>query len=69
MDLQNKYCKASEDNFYKLIELGIKLADDIFPMGNFIFIENNFMIIEDETYRGSLDEEIYLKDGIFVLKS
>lgn len=68
MDLENKYCKATEENFYKLVELGIKLADDIFPDGNFIFIENNFMIIENENYKGSLDEEIYLKDGIFILK-
>ena len=68
MNLENKYCKLTEKNFYKLIELGIKLVDNIFPEGDYIFIENNAMIIEYEEYKGSLDEEIYLRDGIFVLK-
>lgn len=67
MNLENKYCRLTEENFYKLIELGIKLSDDIFPKGDYIFIENNFMIIEKEKYKGSLDEQICLKDGTFVL--
>lgn len=67
MNLENKYCKATEENFEAILKTGIKLADDIFPDGNYIFIENGVMIFENENYKGSLDEEIHLINGAFKL--